>query len=76
MAVIFNNMQIYKTKTRKLTGTEFKEVHKKAFGFYQEIKRKSKRRPYVRSTYFKKEKIFLGIFWQHLYGKKHYMDQV
>lgn len=69
-------MKIFQTKTRKLSGTEFKEVHKKAFDIYKEIKRKSKRRPYVRSAYFKKDKIFIGLFWQHLFEKKHYMDQV
>lgn len=69
-------MKIYKTRAKKLAGTEFKEVHKRAFGFYQEIRRKSKRRPYIRSTYFKKDKIFLGLFWQHLYEKRHYVDQV
>jgi len=68
-------MQTYKTKAKKLAGTEFREVHKKTFHIYQEIKRKSKRRPYIRSIYFKKDKIFLGLFWQHLY-EKHYTDQV
>lgn len=69
-------MKIYRTKNKKLTGTEFKEVHKKAFGIYDEIRRRTKRRPYIRSAYFKKQKVFLAIFWQHLYVKKHYMDQV
>jgi hypothetical protein len=68
-------MQVYKSKLSVLSGTDFHEVHKKAFSLYQEIKRKSKRRPYVRSIYFKKNKIFLGIFWQHLY-QKHYTEQV
>ncbi len=69
-------MRVYQTKSKKLSGTEFKEVHKKAFDLFKEIKRKSKRRPYVRSAYFKKEKVFISLFWQHLYEKKHYMDQV
>lgn len=42
---------------------------KKAFGQYKVITGKSKRRPYVRSAYFKKQKIFLGLFWQHLREK-------
>ena len=62
-------MKIYQTKTNKLTGTEFKEVREKALVFYQIIKRKSKRRTYVRSAYFKKEKVFIDIFWQHLFDK-------
>jgi hypothetical protein len=69
-------MKIYKTKAVKIPGTDFKEVHRKAFNLYQEIKRRSKRRPYIRSAYFRKDKIFLGLFWQHLYEKRHYVDQM
>lgn len=69
------SIKIYRVKNKKLTGTDFKEVHKKAYNFYQQIKRKSKRRPYIRSTYFKKNKIFLGLFWQHLH-EKHFKEQV
>jgi len=52
-------MKTYKTKTKRLAGTSYPEIRKKAFGLYQKIKRKSKRKPYVRSAYFKKNKIFL-----------------
>lgn len=62
-------MQYYKTHVRKLSGNHWPRLWKKAFGQYKEIRRKSKRRPYVRSAYFGKQKIFLGIFWQHLEGK-------
>ena len=61
--------KIYITKIKKLPGTNYAEVYKKAFGLYQEIKRKSKRRPYVRSKYFGKEKIFLERFWLHFHQK-------
>mgnify|MGYP001610353923 CR=1 FL=1 len=69
-------MKIYQTKAEKLSGTEFREVHKKAFRIYQEIKRRSKRRAYIRSCYFNKEKVFLAIFWQHLFEKKNWKDRV
>lgn len=69
-------VQAYQTKCKKLAGTDFREVNKKAFAIYRKIKQKSKRRPYVRSIYFRKTKIFLSIFWQHTYDKKHYKDQV
>lgn len=69
-------MKIYKTKAKKLAGTEFKEVHKKAFYIYQKIKRKSKRTPYIRSTYFNKEKIFLSLFWQHLWDKQKWQERM
>lgn len=29
----------------------------------------TKRNPYVRSTYFKKDKVFINLFWQHLNQK-------
>jgi len=63
-------MKAYKTKASKLAGTDFHEVRKKAFALYQNIQRRSHRRPYIRSAYFKKEKIFLALFWQHLFDKK------
>lgn len=69
-------MRIYKTKTKKFAGTSYTEIRKKAFSLYQEIKRKSKRKPYVRSAYFKKGKIFLALFWGHLFKEKNYWDQM
>jgi len=62
-------MQYYKTHAGKLVGTHWERLMKKAFGQYKEIARKSKRRPYIRSAYYDKEKIFLSIFWQHLHEK-------
>lgn len=59
-------MSIYQCKSVKSSGTNYKEVYRGAFGLYREIKRKTKRRPYIRSAYFRKEKIFLGLYWQHL----------
>lgn len=62
-------MQYYKTRARKLHGTHWPRLLKKAFGLYKEITSKTKRRPYARSAYFDKQKVFLGIFWQHLHEK-------
>lgn len=62
-------MQYYKTHKDKLAGTHYERLMKKAFDQYQKISHKSKRRPYVRSAYYDKEKIFLSIFWQHLHEK-------
>lgn len=69
-------MRIYKVKTRKFSGTDFREVHQKAFGLYTEIKKKSKRRTYIRSAFFDKEKIFLDLFWSHLFGYPNWRDRV
>ena len=67
-------MKVYKTRTTRLAGTSYSEIRKKAFGLHKEISRRSKRKPYVRSAYFGKNKIFLALFWSHLF-KKNYWDQ-
>ena len=69
-------MRLYKTKTKKLPGSDFHEVSRKAHELYNKIKKKSKRRPYVRSVYFKKDKIFLELFWKHLYEKENFRDKL
>lgn len=69
-------MKVYHAKTKKLSGTSYAEVYKKAFSIYLKIKKQSKRRTYIRSTYFRKEKIFLSIFWQHLHDKLNIRDKV
>lgn len=40
-----------------------------AHTLFDHIEKQTKRRPYVRSAYFKKEKIFFDFFWQHI-GEK------
>ena len=67
-------MKAYKVKSKKLPGTKYSEVHKKAFKLYQQIKKHSKRRAHIRSAYFNKDKVFLSVFWQHL-GDKHHKDR-
>lgn len=69
-------MKVYQAKITKLRGTNYKEVRKKAYSLYQEIKRCTKRKPYIRSAYFKKDKIFLDLFWGHLFEKKNFSDQM
>ncbi len=68
-------MQVYKTKIKRLSGSNAHEVRKSAFGFYERIRKKTKRRPYVRSLYFNKEKVFLSIFWEHLFTKENWRDR-
>ncbi|MFA6047247.1 MAG: hypothetical protein WCV59_04315 [Parcubacteria group bacterium] len=65
----------YQTKSRKVPGTSRTEVYRNALNIFSEVKRKSKRRPYVRSAYFKKEKIFFDYFWDHL-RQKPYKDRL
>ena len=68
-------MKIYKVKIAKLSGSDFHEVHQKAFYLQKQINKKTKRRPYIRSAYFKKSKIFLGLFWEHLFAKENWRDR-
>lgn len=62
-------MKLYKTKVGKLTGKDYPDLYKKAFNIYKQIKQRTKRKPYIRSVYFRKDKIFLELFWQHLHQK-------
>ncbi|MDD5725953.1 MAG: hypothetical protein PHC53_00875 [Patescibacteria group bacterium] len=69
-------MKVYKTKARKFSGSDFHEVNQKASSLYSTIKKRSKRRAYIRSAYFKKDKIFLDLFWSHLFEKQNWRDRV
>jgi hypothetical protein len=62
-------MKVYQTKIKKLAGSDQHEVYLKSRKIYKRLARKTKRKPYVRSIYFNKEKIFLDYFWEHLYQK-------
>lgn len=68
-------MQPYQTKSKKLSGTRWAEVSKKAISLYKQITSGTKRRPYIKSAYFKKDKIFLTLFWSHLHEKKNLKDK-
>lgn len=67
--------KIFQSKLNILSGTDYKEVYPVAYGIFKELKSKTKRKPYVRSAYFNKDKIFLDYFWQHLH-QKNWWDQV
>ncbi|KKQ80600.1 MAG: hypothetical protein UT02_C0005G0011 [Parcubacteria group bacterium GW2011_GWC2_38_7] len=69
-------MKAYKTKIQKYPGSTFHDVHKLAFSLFTEIKHKTKRRAYIRSAYFNKDKIFLDLFWHHLFEKQNWRDRV
>ncbi len=62
-------MTPYQTKVSKLSGTSYSEMMKHAKTLYASTRRKTKRRPYIRSAFFKKEKIFFDFFWNHLFEK-------
>jgi hypothetical protein len=66
----------YQTKTKKLPGTSYSEVRKEALVLFNQIKKRTKRRPYIRSAYFKKQKIFFDYFWVHLNQKRRRERQI
>jgi len=65
---INNAMILYKTKTKKLSGTSYKEVIKKARKVFHQIEKRSKRSAYLKSAYFGK-KIFINLFCEHINQK-------
>jgi hypothetical protein len=54
----------FHSKYAKLSGSDYSEVYSKARAIYDGLKSKTKRQPYIRSTYFK-SKVFLEMFWIH-----------
>jgi hypothetical protein len=61
--------KIYKSKFGQIGGSNFSEVNKKANFLFKQIKSRSKRRPYVRSAYFRNSKIFISQFFSHTFEK-------
>lgn len=69
MSKIQDNLISYQSKSSKLSGTDLKELWKKAQAVFKNIKSRTKRKPYIRSAYFNKQKVFFDYFWQHLNQK-------
>ena len=62
-------MNFYQTKIKKLPETNYAEVKKHSSFILNQIKKRTKRRPYIRSVYFNRQKIFFDYFWIHLAQK-------
>jgi hypothetical protein len=59
-------VKVYKSKYDSF-GTSYSEAMKAARQEYHSIqKRTPRRQAYIRSAYFKKDKIFVNQFWVHL----------
>lgn len=68
-------MKIYQSKASCLPGTSYEEVVQVARREHKKIETLTKRQPYVRSTYFTKDKVFVSpLFWNHLM-QKHLKDR-
>ncbi len=59
----------YQAKAQKIPGTNYAEVRKQANNLFVKIKLRTKRKVYVRSPYFNRQKIFFDFFWRHLQQK-------
>ena len=59
-------MTLYRTKAAPLPGTSYADLAPLARALLRSIARRTKRRPYIRSVYFRKDKIFFTHFWAHL----------
>src|SRR5260221_4150022 len=62
-------MQYWKVKAYIIPGKSYTTVNKIARSIFHELERKTKRQVHIRSKYFRKQKIFLHFFWDHLSNK-------
>lgn len=62
-------MKIHSVKTSPYPGSDYSEVYPRARKLYNQIKAQTKRNPYIRSAYFRKDKVFIELFWVHLNQK-------
>ena len=62
-------MGFYQSKIKAIGGSDYGEVYPQARFSFNLIKKKSKRKPYIKSRYFKQSKVFIDYFWQHLIQK-------
>ena len=64
-------MRVYQSKYNQLPGTSYQEIINAAHYHHQKLqKRNPRRRVYVRSRYFNRDKVFLTLFWPHLLQKR------
>jgi hypothetical protein len=61
-------MKFWKVKTNLIKGTSYREIYKKSFNTFKLIKSRTKRKPHLRSKFFKR-KVFFDYFWKHLNQK-------
>ncbi len=63
-------VDVYQCKNPRFPGTSYGELNKKAQEVFKLIKNKTKRKPYIKSKWFKGEKIFFDYFWIHIQQKR------
>lgn len=68
-------MKIYKSKFGKLTGSDAQVITKARRDYRLIQKLTPRRKAYIRSPYFNKDKVFVSVFWDHL-GQKQATEQI
>lgn len=63
------NIRAYQCKAKPISGRRFVDVIPQARKLLRTVQKKTKRRAYIRSAYFHKDKIFFDFFWQHMLAK-------
>lgn len=59
-------MKVFSSKEALLPGSSYDEVIALARKEFHKIENLTKRQPYVRSSYFNKDKVFISLYWTHL----------
>ena len=67
--MISDSTQYFHSKYDKLPGSDYSELTKAMWRIYNDIRKRTNRKPYIRSPYFKKSKVFLETYIQHLNQK-------
>jgi hypothetical protein len=62
-------MSTFASKAHSIHGSSYDEVLRHARNENKKIVALTKRQPYVRSTYFNKDKVFVSLFWAHIMQK-------
>ena len=62
-------MEYYRVKSQPFSGTNYTELYRKARLFFKRIHLNPRRKLFIKSAYFHKQKIFFDHFWEHLLQK-------
>ena len=60
---------IHHCRVPPFSCNRYKDMMQQARKLFRTLQRRTKRRPYVRSAYFRKDKVFFEYFWVHLNQK-------
>lgn len=61
--------RLFRCRSRPLTGHKYADIMPQIRQIFRALQRQTKRRTYVRSAFFKKDKIFFDYFWIHINQK-------